>query len=274
MVYTRYTSLINLKICYTPIMPISVYKPLGLSPLQTINLFKKKYSDFQNHKISYAGRLDPMAEGLLLLLIDDENKARNEYLDLPKSYTFKLVLGIESDSNDILGIPQIKSTKLLQMQSIKASLEKITPLFTGTILQTYPSYSSKTIQGKPLYWWARENKLESITIPSVYRTIYQLTFFDHMFWSSKQMETYIFERIPKIQGDFRQERILESWKTYFKKNIHDHYVISAKAQVSSGTYIRGLVDAIGKKLKLGALSLEIVRTSIGDWSSDKALQIS
>ena len=64
---------------------IPVYKPLGLTPLQAIVKFKKLFPDYANEKISYAGRLDPMAEGLLLLLVGEENKQRNEYEDLSKT---------------------------------------------------------------------------------------------------------------------------------------------------------------------------------------------
>jgi tRNA U55 pseudouridine synthase TruB len=41
--------------------------------------FKEKKPEYENETISYAGRLDPMAEGVLVLLIGDENKNRSKY---------------------------------------------------------------------------------------------------------------------------------------------------------------------------------------------------
>ena len=51
---------------------INLYKPVGLTPLQALNIFKKTNSPYKSKKISYPGRLDPMAEGVLILLVDDE----------------------------------------------------------------------------------------------------------------------------------------------------------------------------------------------------------
>ena len=43
---------------------LSINKPLGMTPLQTITALKKKHPEYQNEKITYAGRLDPLARGL------------------------------------------------------------------------------------------------------------------------------------------------------------------------------------------------------------------
>ena len=65
---------------------ISIFKPLGLTSYQAIKLFKQKHPQYADEKISPAGRLDPMAEGILLLLLGEENKKRNEYEKLEKEY--------------------------------------------------------------------------------------------------------------------------------------------------------------------------------------------
>ena len=53
---------------------LSVYKPLYLTPYQLIQQLKKNYPEYANEKIGYAGRLDPLAHGVLLLMIGEENK--------------------------------------------------------------------------------------------------------------------------------------------------------------------------------------------------------
>ena len=54
-------------------------KKVGETPLEIISEFKKNNLEYQNQKLGYAGRLDPMAEGLLLVLIGEECKKRKEY---------------------------------------------------------------------------------------------------------------------------------------------------------------------------------------------------
>ena len=65
---------------------INIYKPQGWTPLRTIVELKKLNKKYKDATISYAGRLDPMAEGVLLLLVGEENKKRKKYQDLTKVY--------------------------------------------------------------------------------------------------------------------------------------------------------------------------------------------
>src|SRR6266516_7262353 len=90
---------------------IIVNKPVGMTPLQAINEIKKHMPIVKNEKITYAGRLDPLAHGVLLLLIGEAVKKREEYLALPKTYEFEALLGIETDTYDILGYVQEAITK-------------------------------------------------------------------------------------------------------------------------------------------------------------------
>ena len=61
---------------------ILLNKAIGETPLELILKFKRKNPEYENEKIAYAGRLDPMADGLLLLLLGEENKKRKSYEDL------------------------------------------------------------------------------------------------------------------------------------------------------------------------------------------------
>src|SRR3989344_5566750 len=83
---------------------ISLYKPVGKTPLQCIRAFQSKFPEYKNVTLSYAGRLDPMAEGLLLILVAAENEKRSIYQDMDKTYDFTVLFGITTDSYDLLGI--------------------------------------------------------------------------------------------------------------------------------------------------------------------------
>ena len=65
---------------------INLNKPISITPLEAVKKFQKKNPEYKNKKIGYAGRLDPMAEGILLLLIEDINKEITKYMNLDKTY--------------------------------------------------------------------------------------------------------------------------------------------------------------------------------------------
>ena len=97
---------------------ILINKLLGSTPLEAINKFKKQNPAYKDEKIAYAGRLDPMAQGLLLLIIGDkENKKINKHLKKDKEYHAQILLGIQTDSYDILGIP--KKSEQININNIK-----------------------------------------------------------------------------------------------------------------------------------------------------------
>src|SRR5579862_1783685 len=90
---------------------LPIYKPAGLTPFDIIKKIKLSNTKFANLKIGYAGRLDPLAHGVLLLMIGEETKKRDQYLSLPKSYEFEVIFGLQTDTYDILGILEEVKTK-------------------------------------------------------------------------------------------------------------------------------------------------------------------
>lgn len=253
---------------------ICVYKPAGLSPLQAIEKLKKNNPKYQNQKIGYAGRLDPMAEGLLMLLIGDENKKRKEYERLDKEYEFEVILGIETDSYDALGI--VKEVKIqnqnpkLEIENLKLKIVDIFDKFKGISDQPYPPYSAVRVQGKPLYYWARKREIGNIKIPSKKITINKLDLkkvevvqFDNLF-------NTVIEKIKLVQGDFRQQKIISKWKDVYAKYPDSKFIkLTCFIACSSGTYVRSIAHNLGIKLGLGGITLSIKRTKIGKLSEKK-----
>ena len=64
----------------------------------TLERFRMNNPEHQESKITYAGRLDPMAEGLLILLTDDDVHKKEEFIGLDKIYEVDFVLGVSTDS--------------------------------------------------------------------------------------------------------------------------------------------------------------------------------
>ena len=249
---------------------ISVWKITGSTPLDVIKKLKKTYPEYGESKISYAGRLDPMAEGVLLLLIDEENKKRRKYEDLNKEYLAEIILGISTDSYDALGIIQKTENKELKNKEIEKTLKK----FLGKYRQTYPPYSSKTVNGKPLYFWARENRLSEIKIPKKTVEVFIIKLESSTFVTGKGLFQEIIKKIALIKGNFRQEKIMNKWVVFNNKFKNEKFIkIKIYINCSSGTYIRGVADKLGRDLKCGAFALSITRVSVGSFNKKNSLKI-
>ena len=65
-------------------MSIKIYKPVGMTPVELIRKYKRENNIIQ--KVSFAGRLDPMARGEMILLIGDECKRQDSYCGRNKIY--------------------------------------------------------------------------------------------------------------------------------------------------------------------------------------------
>lgn len=147
-------------------------KEVGQTPLQCSEIFRSTRTDLANVSMSYAGRLDPMASGKLLILLGDECKNQTSYHGLDKEYQFEVLLGVTSDTADVLGrltecMGPESNFKLSDIQTIGKEL-------TGDIELPYPHFSSKTVQGKPLHTWTLEGRIDEIEIPTKKSTIHTL----------------------------------------------------------------------------------------------------
>lgn len=237
-------------------------KKIGETPLQAINRFKSRFPEYIDKKISYAGRLDPMASGLLLLLIDEENKNRKRYEKMDKEYLFEVLFGISTDSGDILGLID-KSVK--KVDTSKAKLKNTLGLIKARKYQFPPKFSSVPVNGKPLYYWAKRKQIYKIKIPKRKVIVYSIKLIDYSDISFKKLKNLILKRVKLVEGDFRQNEILKAWKKYFISTTFISFKLAKiKIKCSSGTYIRSIAEDIGKILKIPSLALNIKRTEIMD----------
>lgn len=252
---------------------ICLYKPVGETPLETILRFRENNFENKAEKISVAGRLDPMAEGLLLVLIGDENKKRNKYEDLEKTYRFSVLFGITTDSYDLLGLPVLHRNKPLDAQAIKKAHDFAESL-PGTHQQAYPAFSSKTVRGKPLYYWAREGKLHEITIPTKTVTISKLTYQNQSTTTANVIGEKINRIIPHLHGEFRQAEILKAWNSLIRQDPDASFsILNFSVTCSSGTYVRSIAHQMGEYLGTTALAYAIERTQIGTYTLEDAMHI-
>ncbi len=210
---------------------------------------------------TYAGRLDPMAKGLLIILSGEDRFKKEAWNGLPKTYKAVCLFGVSTDSGDLLGIPEHIDAVL----PLPASVEEKMKSSVGTFTQSYHSFSSKPVDGKPLFAYALEGE-EPSHIPE-----HEVTIFSCVFGKIENKQLHeilpeILKRISTAPEGFRNELIGSAWK-----KISDQEIILAELtlSVSSGFYVRVFVEDIAKQLGSSACLFSLVRTSIGDCGIEK-----
>lgn len=245
-------------------------KEVGETPLQATERLRTFHSIPKDVPLAYAGRLDPMASGLLLVLIGDECKRQEHYHTLDKAYDFEVLLGIGSDTHDVLGIVHAKTPVHPTHGEIRTALIP----FIGEVTLPYPHFSAKTVQGKPLHMWTLEKRLHEIDVPTRTSRVYSLRILHEREEDIADIVRTVREsiaRIPTVTDprkalgrDFRRNEVLASWEQIQKAFPHTRFtILTLRAVASSGTYMRTLASCIGEKLGTTALAYSIHRTKIG-----------
>jgi tRNA pseudouridine(55) synthase len=248
-------------------------KKVGQTPLQCIDLYKEQHPELADVPMTYAGRLDPLASGKLLILIGDECKKKEHYLHLDKQYTFQVLFGVQSDTADIMG--RLTYDQAIPFEITKKQLSVTTKTLIGPVELPYPHFSSKTVQGKPLHTWAAEGRIDEIKIPTKHSTIYNLRCTALETSPRQEIFTRALSRINSIPpvtelrkalgNDFRREDVRKDWGEFLKtKSPNDVFFIATfSCTASSGTYMRTLAEVIAKQMNTNGLAFSIHRTKIG-----------
>lgn len=181
----------------------------------------------RNTKVGHCGTLDPLATGLLVLVVGKEYTRRaGEFTKKDKVYEVELKLGETSTTGDAEGGLTSVSDAIPAEKAVKEALDA----FQGEIMQTPPIYSAMKVNGQRAYKLARAGKEVELEARPV--TIHENTL-----------------------------------------SSYEYPTIKFTSHVSSGTYIRSLVEDIGKQLETGAYMTELRRTSIGDFNINDAISV-
>lgn len=211
--------------------------------------------------LTYAGRLDPMAEGLLMVLAGEDRLLKEKYLALPKEYEMEILFGFETDTYDLLGI--VRDSGIIENQH-NINYTKIFEKFIGDIEQEYPPYSSKPVEGKPLFQIAREGKINEVKIPTHIVNIESIKIIEKRKITKENLQKYINEKIPLVVGDFRQNEILESWSEALSNTPQSEFqILKINIACGSGAYMRSLAHDIGKIIGVSTVCFSLKRTKIG-----------
>lgn len=129
-----------------------VNKPQGPTSHDVVEVVRRKLG---TRRIGHAGTLDPMAQGLLLLLIGPATKHQQRFQGHDKVYDAVLQLGTQTDTGDATGaLVQTAPVPALERHHVAEVLAS----FQGALSQTPPAYSAVKVRGRPAYWWTRRHQ--------------------------------------------------------------------------------------------------------------------
>lgn len=259
-------------------MPVFTdYKPIGI----TCGDFIKKYKD---KNIAYVGRLDPMAHGLITILTGKDVKDMEQYQKKAKIYKFKFIMGMNTDTDDILGIHTINNKE--DQTNLETIIEFINN-FPNEYNQKYHSFSSfkpakrnDAGKRKPLWWWTTKrggflpptlslgsksdrtvNNYLIEEIPEKKVKIYEKKISKIELRDGENIRAEFLAKISKIEDNkFRKEETILQWKeTDFGYKYNE---ITCIFSVSSGFYIRQFVKDMSDKLNVKMIVTDIERIEI------------
>jgi tRNA pseudouridine55 synthase len=145
---------------------LPIYKPKGVISKDVSRILQKVIG--RNHPIGHVGTLDPMAEGVLAIVLGKATRLQDYLVQSSKTYEFRVDLGRHTDSLDADG------EILFEKPIVKFSEPQITQALkelTGTCIQTPPLYSAVKWQGKPLYEYARAGRGHEVPLEELSRDV-------------------------------------------------------------------------------------------------------
>lgn len=229
------------------------------TPLQMLDRLRREQSELSGEKLSYLGRLDPLAHGVMLVAVGEANKEREKYLGLSKTYKVQFLFGVSTDTGDVLGL--INNVQGVSYDAVK-NIEKEILNLRGDHKLPYPLYSSKTVLGKPLHEYGRENK--EVVLPERDMNVSSVIMGDIKSIGAGEVYEEGVLATQNVKGDFRQEVIRKNWEDFIE--IHatkDFLIAEVVLTVAGGTYVRSLADLLTKRAGIPCLAFDIERTNIG-----------
>ena len=243
---------------------LECYKKAGFTPLQFINTIKKVYPE---QKVCYTARLDPMARGIVPILIGDECKRMDSYTSLSKTYEVKIIIGFSTDSDDALGMLQ---SNLLKNEESKTELylQLQSPMFLTDyksyfdiekemhIEQKFHYYSTKALMSRSKHNY--EDHYHNVKL--LQSTLIDKGEMDFNVWVNECIQTI--DTIDKTKN-FRQKEIIEQWQNIlYTENIKTLPYITLQLHVGSGFFIRQHIRDISEKIGIPLMCYDIHRISI------------
>jgi len=200
-------------------------KPSGVTSYDCVHRVKRI---LDREKAGHCGTLDPLAQGVLLVLVGAATRRQESYLALEKEYWFRARFGVTSRTGDregeILEAPGFSHvSEGMLRQTIRG--------FIGPQFQTPPRYAALKYKGKPYYYWARRE----VEIPRAPRPVHIANF-----------------ELLSFAGAWWEGRVICSRGTYIRTLVED-----VAKKLNTGALLDALVrERVGAFERKDALSWE------------------
>ena len=139
-----------------------IEKPRGMTSHDVVEVVRRKLGV---RRIGHTGTLDPMADGLLILLVGAATKSQQALQGHEKVYEATLRLGEQTDTGDATG-RVIREAPVPPLEP--GQVDAVLASFHGPLSQTPPLYSAVKVQGRPAYWWTRRQRPVTLAARTVH----------------------------------------------------------------------------------------------------------
>ncbi len=240
-------------------------KPVGPTAAQALQLLRAHDPSLAHVTLGHAGRLDPLAEGLLTVLVGDENRDVHSLRGQPKTYEVDVLLGLTSDSFDALGLVTDPVPTPVPTHRLEAACAGR----VGPYLQQYPPFSQARVGGRSLLALSRAGV--AVTRPTAERTVFAVELLGCRTITLTEARAHAIARVARVRGDFRQKSITARWNEVAQGVPQARLAVaSLRIKCSSGTYMRALAHDLGTDLEMPAMAWRIRRTEAGPLTLDGA----
>lgn len=234
-------------------------KPLGLTSLQALDALRAADLSLRGERLGHAGRLDPMAEGLLTVLVGEETRSVNELRHEGKTYEIEVLFGLATDSFDSFGL---LTTVALDVTVGDDALARACRAWEGNVVQRFPPFSQGHVGGRSLLAWGAEGL--AMERPAMPRAITSIEAIGRRVEDGAALAEEAARRTALVRGTFRQEAIAARWRERAGELAgHSFELAALRVACSSGTYMRSLAWDLGAAVGAPSLAWRIRRTRAG-----------
>lgn len=240
-------------------------KPVGPTSVQALTALRDEDPSLSRAKLGHAGRLDPLAEGLLVVLVDDENRQARELRRADKTYEVDVIFGVDTDSFDALGLVRAARAVSVDDGAVRARCASM----VGTFAQRVAPFAQVKVHGRSLISYGHAGI--DVERPTMERTLYAVTVTGWREVDGGEVEDDARRRVARVRGDFRQDLIDARWREAMRGQAGARYAVaSLEVSCSSGTYMRSLAHDLGASVGVDAIAWRIRRTRAGAMTLDGA----
>jgi tRNA pseudouridine55 synthase len=129
-----------------------VDKPQGVTSFDVVRLLRRRLGI---RRIGHTGTLDPIAQGLLIMLVGEGTKHQQAFQSHDKVYAASVRLGVQTDTGDTEG-QVIREAPVPALD--RARVAGVLASLVGPLTQIPPAFSAVKVRGRPSYWWARRRQ--------------------------------------------------------------------------------------------------------------------